>query len=84
MPLVEERGLKAYRVPAFNRRPEWIEAIATILEDTRQSLLRCLLGRHRKQSVLLRQFGDCDLFMERGGFSFGDIFPCFATEDEVS
>lgn len=33
MPLVEERGLKAYRVPAFNRRPEWIEAIATILED---------------------------------------------------
>jgi len=34
MPLITERKLHPYRVPALNRDPEWIEAICTILSNT--------------------------------------------------
>lgn len=33
LPIICEQGLKGYRLPALNRSPEWIEAIATILEN---------------------------------------------------
>ncbi|MCH9626747.1 MAG: Ferrochelatase [Chlamydiales bacterium] len=33
LPIILEQGLAAYRLPALNRRPDWIEAIATILEN---------------------------------------------------
>lgn len=33
MPLVREAGLEAYRLPAFNRRQEWIETILQIIEE---------------------------------------------------
>ncbi|MCC5831516.1 MAG: ferrochelatase [Chlamydiales bacterium] len=31
IPIVKEQGLFAYRLPALNRRPDWIEAIAEIV-----------------------------------------------------
>ncbi len=34
MPLIAEAGCNPYRVPAFNRRPDWLEAITQILIDT--------------------------------------------------
>lgn len=34
LPLIEERGLKAYRCPALNLRSDWLEAIATILKTS--------------------------------------------------
>lgn len=34
MPIISQKGLYPFRVPALNRRPEWIEAIATILRDS--------------------------------------------------
>lgn len=33
MSVVKEQGLEAYRLPAFNRREEWIDAILNILSD---------------------------------------------------
>jgi protoporphyrin/coproporphyrin ferrochelatase len=33
MPLIRERGLRAFRLPALNRDSTWIEAIATIIEE---------------------------------------------------
>lgn len=33
MPLIREKGLKCYRLPAFNRSPQWVEAIETILAE---------------------------------------------------
>lgn len=34
MTVVREKGLNAYRVPALTLRPDWIEAIITILEES--------------------------------------------------
>ncbi len=34
MPLITEAGLHPFRVPALNRRPDWIDAIAKILSDS--------------------------------------------------
>ncbi len=31
LPIIREQGLNPYRLPALNRHPDWIEAIATIL-----------------------------------------------------
>lgn len=33
LPIIREQELTAYRLPALNRRPDWIEAIVTILEN---------------------------------------------------
>lgn len=33
VPIIREQGLNPHRLPALNRNPEWIEAIATILEN---------------------------------------------------
>lgn len=33
IPIIREQGLFAYRLPALNRRPDWIEAIAEILNQ---------------------------------------------------
>ncbi|MEZ5315140.1 MAG: ferrochelatase [Chlamydiales bacterium] len=32
LPIIREQGLLAYRLPALNRQPEWIEAITDILD----------------------------------------------------
>jgi len=44
LPLIREQGLRALRLPAFNRSEEWIDAIASILKDkilcTNQMLVR--------------------------------------------
>lgn len=34
MPLITEAGLHPFRVPALNRRPDWIDAIPRILSDS--------------------------------------------------
>lgn len=34
LPIIKENGLKAYRVPAMNRRQDWIEAILEIIHET--------------------------------------------------
>lgn len=34
LPVIVDQGLKAYRLPAFNRDEDWIEAIQKILEDS--------------------------------------------------
>jgi len=34
MPLISRKGLYPFRVPALNRRPDWINAITQILTDT--------------------------------------------------
>lgn len=33
VPIIQEQGFMAYRLPALNRNPDWIEAIALILEN---------------------------------------------------
>ncbi len=33
LPVIREQGVEARRLPAFNRRPDWIEAIKQILEN---------------------------------------------------
>lgn len=44
MPVIRAEGLQAHRVSAMNRRSDWIEAIAAILEKTplveNQTLIR--------------------------------------------
>lgn len=35
LPLIEKNGIKAYRCPALNRRPEWIETIAELFEKAK-------------------------------------------------
>jgi ferrochelatase len=44
MPIIRQKGYQPYRVPAFNRRLDWIEAILEILEEaspcTTQMLVR--------------------------------------------
>ncbi len=37
VPIIKERGLAPYRVPALNRRADWIEAIITILAESAPS-----------------------------------------------
>jgi ferrochelatase len=34
MPVVKEQGLNAYRVPALNRREDWLQAIQEIMRET--------------------------------------------------
>lgn len=34
LPLIRERGLKAYRLPALNRHPDWIQAIHHIIKTS--------------------------------------------------
>jgi len=34
LPLIRARGLKAYRLPALNRRADWMSAIPTIIQDS--------------------------------------------------
>ncbi len=34
LPLIEDRGLNAYRCPALNRREDWMEAIAQIIQTS--------------------------------------------------
>lgn len=34
LPVILDQGLKAYRLPAFNRGADWIQAIQTILQDS--------------------------------------------------
>lgn len=36
LPMLRERGIQVYRLPALNRRPDWIQAIATIIKDAKQ------------------------------------------------
>jgi protoporphyrin/coproporphyrin ferrochelatase len=37
LPLIRQRGLAAYRLPALNRRLDWIRAIGTIIRDSPKS-----------------------------------------------
>jgi protoporphyrin/coproporphyrin ferrochelatase len=34
IPIIQDQGLKAYRLPAFNRSEDWIETICSIIQDT--------------------------------------------------
>lgn len=43
LPLIREQGLHAYRCPALNRHPAWIDAIAHILQDTNFSTTKMLI-----------------------------------------
>ncbi|HSX03978.1 MAG TPA: ferrochelatase [Rhabdochlamydiaceae bacterium] len=45
LPIIKNKGLNAYRVPAFNRREDWVESIAHILEEGRFSKTENLLRR---------------------------------------
>lgn len=49
LPIVRSQGLQAWRVPALNRRPDWIKAIATILKSESPYLSTTMLMRDQKQ-----------------------------------
>ena len=43
LPLIKKNGLNPYRLPALNRREDWIEAIAKIVQDGAYNTTECLL-----------------------------------------
>lgn len=55
LPLVRERGIEAWRVPALNRRADWMEAIAAIVEGNQPRLNTSMLLRDTEQ----RQCRNC-------------------------
>lgn len=45
MPIIEEKGLKAYRLPAFNQKSDWIQTIADLVEGLSQAIPNQMLLR---------------------------------------
>lgn len=45
MPLIAEKGLYPYRMPAFNRRQEWLDCIVAILQDSTPATTAMLVRR---------------------------------------
>lgn len=49
LPIVRSQGLQAWRIPALNRRCDWIKAIGTILQSERPFLNTAMLLRDKNQ-----------------------------------
>ncbi len=48
MPVIEEKGLKAYRLPAFNDRKDWVETIAKLLDQPQAHIQNQMLVRKKR------------------------------------
>lgn len=46
LPALKEQGIEAYRVPAFNRDPKWIEVLAQIIDTQKEHLSNQMLIRY--------------------------------------
>ncbi len=47
LPVVANQGIKAWRCPALNRRPDWIRAMAGIIREERHRSSTAMLMRHK-------------------------------------
>ncbi len=45
LPLVTEKGVEAYRLPAFNRRSDWVETIQKILHESTPVITASLVAK---------------------------------------
>jgi protoporphyrin/coproporphyrin ferrochelatase len=43
LPIIRQRGLKAYRCPALNRRNDWLEAISQIMQESSRCATQTLV-----------------------------------------
>lgn len=51
LPVVRSQGLQAWRVPALNRRLDWVKAIATIVTSRHSYSSTSMLMREKKQRI---------------------------------